>query len=401
MKLSPPISPFDAAGSLDGASLARPLPRPPSKIKRFLHRHRGFLLVVALPTAIAAAYLIGVAAPQYESESRFLIRTRSGAAPSGNGGALGDMLGAAGFKPSQEDAMAVRDFLESRDALRGIQGSVNPVEIWRRPEADIVARLWDENPSTEKLLKYFRRMVDINHDAGSGVLTLRVRAFRPEDAHTLSEALLTQSEQLVNSMGERARESALNVARQEVERAEQRVIASRESLTDFRVRERAVDPTSEAAASLATVARLEGALLEARAELTEKSAYLRPDNPALRTVQNRVNALEQQARTERARITGGAAGQQALPQQLAGYERLMLEREFADKQLASATASQEMARVDAQRQQLFITRIVQPNVAESAEYPRVGFILGSLFVVLCVVYGVLWLVLAGVREHAA
>ena len=111
------------------------------------------------------------------------------------------------------------------------------------------------------------------------------------------------------------------------------------------------------------------------------------------------DALERQIAIERARIT--ADGRQALPQQLAGYERLLLEREFADKQLASATASLETARVDAQRQALFLARVVEPNMAQEAEYPKAGFILGSLFAILCVLYAMGWLVVAGVREHAS
>ena len=398
MKLSPSTAAFDAEAGLEVASRARPVPRRPSRIARFLRRHRGFLLLVVLPTLLAGLYLTAFAAPQYESEARFLIRARggSGAAPSG---ALGEMLGAAGFKASAEDALAVRDFLQSRDALRGLEGTVDPVAIWRRPEADRLARLWEEEPPIERLLRYYRRMVDITYDSSSGSLALKVRAFRPEDARALAEALLGQSEGLVNKLSERARGDTLRVAREEVAIAEQRVLASRDALTAFRVREGAVDPGREAEASLANLARLEGALTEARAEFREKSAYLRPDNPLLRNVQNRVTALERQAVAEREKMT--ASGRQALPAQIAGYDRLMLEREFADKQLASATASLEQARIEAQRQQLFVSRVVQPDLAEYAEYPRVLFLLGSLFGVLCVVYAIGWLLLAGMREHAA
>ncbi|UFN48697.1 capsule biosynthesis protein [Roseomonas sp. OT10] len=398
MKLSPSITPFDAQADLEVSSRAGPLPRRPSRLGRLIRRYRGFLLIVVLPMLLASGYLLGVAAPQYESETRFLIRSRggSGTAPSG---ALGEMLGAAGFRASQEDAMAVREFLQSRDALRGLEGTVDVVAIWRRPEADRLARLWEEDPPMEKLLRYYRRMVTIGYDSSSGALTVATRAFRPEDAQELTEALLRQSENLVNRLSERARGDTLRVAREEVALAEQRVLASREALTNFRVRERAVDPGREAEASQAIVARLENALTEARAEHAEKSAFLRADNPALRNVQNRINALERQIAADRAKMTSDA--RQALPAQIAGYERLMLERDFADKQLASATASLEQARIESQRQQLFVSRVVQPNLAEYAEYPRVLFLLGSLFAVLCVVYGIGWLLLAGVREHAA
>jgi capsular polysaccharide transport system permease protein len=78
----------------------------------------------------------------------------------------------------------------------------------------------------------------------------------------------------------------------------------------------------------------------------------------------------------------------------------MLEREFADRQLASAIGSLEAARIEAQRQQLFLARIVQPNLAEYPLHPRSLLILATMAIVLLAVYGVAWLIAAGIREHA-
>jgi capsular polysaccharide transport system permease protein len=78
----------------------------------------------------------------------------------------------------------------------------------------------------------------------------------------------------------------------------------------------------------------------------------------------------------------------------------MLEREFADRQLASATASLEAARVEAQRQQVYIARVVEPNLAVHPLYPRKLISVGSVFLGLSVAFGIGWLLVAGMREHA-
>ncbi|MFN7307401.1 MAG: capsule biosynthesis protein, partial [Acetobacteraceae bacterium] len=148
--------------------------------------------------------------------------------------------------------------------------------------------------------------------------------------------------------------------------------------------------------------QLEAALAQARAELTERLKFMRPDNPALQVTRNRIEALERQIAAERTRHTettigGGGA---VLARQLAAYERLMLEREFADKQLASATASLETARIEAQRQQLFLSRIVEPNLAVYPLYPRKFVNVASIFVGLAIAYGIGWLLVVGMREHA-
>src|SRR5690606_36069020 len=137
---------------------------------------------------------------------------------------------------------------------------------------------------------------------------------------------LALSEALVNRMSERAREDALHVAREEVAVAERRVAAAREALTALRARQQALDPSRGAAIATETIGQLEGQLTAARAELAAKSRYMRPDNPGLLEVRNRIAALERQIAEERRRHTAGVA---TLATQLAEYERLMLEREFA------------------------------------------------------------------------
>ena len=49
----------------------------------------------------------------------------------------------------------------------------------------------------------------------------------------------------------------------------------------------------------------------------------------------------------------------------------------------------------------YLVRVVQPNLPEKSLAPRRGFILLTLFVSLLVAYGIGWLILAGILEHAA
>jgi capsular polysaccharide transport system permease protein len=372
-----------------------PLPKPGGRILLALPRRRGFQLFVLLPLLLAALYLYGVAADQYVSEARVTVRGRDG----GGGAAspLGELLGAGALRQGADPAVALRDYLTSLDALRELREALDPVAIWRRPEADPLARLWWEEPSAERLLWYYQRMVSVVYEPATGVTVLTVRAFRPEDAKAVAERLLEQAEALVNRLSERARADTLRLAQEEVERAEARVIAAREALTAFRERQAALDPGREAAASLEAVVRLEGLLAQTRAELQERLGFMRPDNPQIAVLRNRIESLEREIAEARRRITSGEG---AIPQQIAAFERLMLEREFADRQLASAIGSLEAARIEAQRQQLFLARIVQPNLAEYPLHPRSLLILATMAIVLLAVYGVAWLIAAGIREHA-
>lgn len=393
MKLSPPTRVSDPG--MTGAAASRPAAsRSSSPWLRMLWRRRFYLLLVVLPTLIAGLYLYGFAAGQYVSETRFLVRGRQETRVASS---LSDMIGAAGFKQSSEEALSVRDFLRSQDALKALDRSIDLTGLYRRPEADLLFRLWTADPPIEFLQIYHQWMNTISHDATSGIITLQARAFRPEDAQRIAEEQLRLSETFINDLSVKAREETLRVAHEELARAEQRVRDSQMAVTTFRQREQAVDPSRSAQIGLEGLGALEGLLTAARAELQEKSSYMRNDNPQIATLRNRIASLQTEIARHRERLTLGG---QALPGQLATYERLMLEREFADKQLASATASLETARLDAQRQQLFLARVVQPNMAEYPLYPKAGIMLISMFLVLSVLYGIGWMLAAGIREHA-
>jgi capsular polysaccharide transport system permease protein len=390
----PPAVPGPPPGPVVAPGLEPRLPPTAAEAARALPRRRGFVMAVIAPLILAAVYLFGFAADQYVSEARFMLRDRQG---SSMANPLGDLLGAAAGASSGNDGIAVRDYLLSLDALNDLRRVADPVAIWRRAETDPIARLWWAEPRDEHLLWHYRRMVSVLHEPTTGVTVIEVRAFTPEDSRMIAERLLMQAEAFVNRLSERMRTDSLLVARAEVELAERRVLAARDALTRFRQQQTSLDPARDAAVGVESVGRLDALLAQTRAELQERLGFMRPDNPQILLLRNRIDSLEREIVEARRRLV---AGDGAFPQQLAAFERLMLEREFADRQLASAIGSLETARIDAQRQQLFLARVVEPNLAQYPLHPRSIFILVTLAAVLLMLYGVGWLIAAGIREHA-
>ena len=401
MKLSPLITLSEPGASRSGEAL-EPTPPPKPWLVRLLRK--PFFLLVILPSLVTAFYFYGIAAPQYVSEARFIVNSRGsdgGAQAAAMRAAGAGLLGGLGGGMSGGEANSIRNFLTSLDAVMQAHESLDLVELWRRPEADFLARLWFTEP--ERIARFYNHMVNVTLDPMTGVTTLKVRSFRPEDSRELTEKLLLAAETLVNRLSERARGDTLRMAQHEVEIAERRVQGSSTALIRFREQQKELDSAGAVQAAVVLRGQFEGSLAQARAELTERLQFMRPDNPALQATRNRIEALERQIAAERSRHTDTTStlGGAILVSQLAEYERLMLEREFSNKQLASATASLEVARVEAQRQQLYLSRIVQPNLAVYALYPRSFTTTASILLGLAIAYGIGWLLIVGMREHAA
>lgn len=93
---------------------------------------------------------------------------------------------------------------------------------------------------------------------------------------------------------------------------------------------------------------------------------------------------------------GGSPEKQVMAQQ-----RLVLEQGFAQQQLATAMTSFEQSRVEAIRKQVYIERITQPVKPDYPVLPERLKNIVSTFVLSMVLWGILMLLIAGVKEHHA
>jgi len=358
-------------------------------------REHPYTCWVLFPTLLAGLYLFLVASPQYLSESRFTVRAQQPRAAGTNVG--GELLGSAGFVTSPENIAAVKDFLLSYDAVRRVREQIDLLEVFRPSFADPLFRLWWAHPTAERLRMYFRWQISADIDASTLITDLRVWTFRPTDSLEISRRLLSLAEELVNEMNFNIREEALRATRNELQRAEERLVNAQTAVTLFRQTSQSLDPNQSSNIAVATIGQLESDAAKARSDLQTLLAFTRPNSPQIQNIRNRVQALEAQAAEERRRLAAVGTG---VTEQLAAYQRLQSEVDLASAQLAATRTTADRAAGDAQRQQIFLLRVVEPNLAERSLFPLPYWATLYVFLSLSLLYGLAWLMLAGMREHA-
>jgi capsular polysaccharide transport system permease protein len=367
-----------------------------SWLRRLLARMDAvFIVTVLVPTLLAVVYFGFVASDVYVSESRFVVRTPQRPAQTG----LGALLQGTVFSRSQDDTYSVHDFIRSRDALRELEERLKLREAYSAPEIDVVNRFpgltpWED--SFEAFFRYYQGRVSITYDAASSISVLKVHAFDATKARQVNEALLEMGERLVNQMNLRSRQDLITVAEQEVKVAETRAQAAAAALSVFRADRGVFDPDRQSTLQLQGVAKLREELLAARTQL-DQVRQVSPNNPQLGVLRSRVEALERAVAAESAQVTGRQSG---LSRKSPEFDRLTLEKTFADRQLAATLAALDNARSEASRKQLYLERLVEPNLPDDALEPRRIRSIVTTLVIGLVLWGTLSLVLASVREHA-
>lgn len=323
----------------------------------------SFLLLVALPSCLAVTYFAFFAADRYESEARFILRS-PGRTISAQ---LPNILQAAGIARASDDGYIVREFLESRDAMEVLEKHADLKAAYAAGGRDFIWKFpnFFTSRTDEGLYWQYQRMMSADFDSTTGVSILKMQAFTPEAAQQLAAALLEAAEGLVNRLNERAHQDAIKLADAEVERMKARALTAQAALTAFRERERLVDPSQVTLAVLETIAKLSVEVATLSVQIGELEKTTR-NSPQITPLRSRRSAIESQIAIERRRLAGDA---QAIAPRIAEYERLMLEREFAAKALIAAMTALETARVEAQRQQVYLEKVATPARPDYPTYP--------------------------------
>ena len=353
-------------------------------------------IAVGLPTLAAALWYGVFVTPRYESVTTFTIQSADGPRVSG---ALQMLMSNVGGSASR-DVMLVQEFVRSRDMLHLLIDEHDYVAVYARQDADFVSRLGTD-AGFEEVYGYYLEHVSVDHDSASGVLTLRVQAFDREAAQALGQAILDASEQMVNRLSESARSDRIELAQAELERTETRLARARQALLRLQAEHGDLNPRASAAAILEVRSRIEGELAIARANVSTLSATSPRTSPEVTAARRRVTALQRQVDEQNARLTtAGGSDEEGISADLAAFEPVVIEKEFAQRAYQSALTALELARVDASRQHRYLVRISGPSQPDEPAFPNFWYSVLTVLVLSFALLGVGTMLIASVREHA-
>jgi capsular polysaccharide transport system permease protein len=371
-------------------------PAPHSAFALWVRKRRWFLLAVVLPTLLAALYYGLIASDVYISESRFVIKSPD--QKRGQTSTLANLVQTTGLSGGQEQANEVLTYVRSRDALKALEKTVDIRRIFSTSQADPLSRFPQlfSDGSFESLFKYYGKRVDARLDSETSTALIRVEAFTPQDAYLINRELLDLSEALVNKLNGRAQSKGIIEAEKQVELATQRARNARVALSQYRNAQALIDPSKQAVGVLeiANTLTAERAALQAQLELMQR---LTPNNPSIPALRSRVNAISAQIASQDNRVVGTG---NTIASKLGGYENLLVEQEFATQSLNAANAALVQARADAQRQQFYLERVVDPNMPDTPLLPKRLLNILIVFAAASCLYFIAWMFMVGVLEHS-
>ena len=299
-----------------------------------------FWVTVLIPTIIAIIYYTFIASGIYISESKFIVRAQSkespSALPTSLSGVLGSLGGSlGGLSTSQKDSLAATNYITSRDALNILDIDLDIINTYSSPAIDVLHRFAG--------IRFWDKSKEAFFDY-----------YRE---HIVGVEL--DSDSGIAALTVRAFDAdtayAINTKLNEI---------SEELINRLNDRARK---------EMLSFAENEVELAKRRVEQVNQKIY---------EYRNR-----------------DAQGSGSANRQITYYQQLASEKEFADRNLATALASMEQARIEVMKKRLYLERVSEPNKPDIAMEPkRIRGILTSFFFGL-LVWGIVSMIISGIKEH--
>jgi len=351
----------------------------------------GSFLWVVVCFAIAALYFCVIVSDRYVSRAELVVKQADQIKM------LPDTLSMLGLGGSNhEDVLLIQDYLKSPDLLDKLDKDLGLKAHYQSHSIDYFSRL-PGDVSREEFIKYYRQHLSLHLDELSGVLTIELQAFDPAYGQRVVGLMLKESEGFINKLGHQVALEQLAFVEKEVDRAYQRVQTEKAKVLDFQNSHHLISPESTSSARLGVVSQIEAQLAQQQAQLKQLQSYMKETAPAVVSVKARVEALTEQLAQEQARLTG--VDKDAMNEVTARYMDVQTQATLATDLYKSGLISLEQARVEAYRKLKHLLVVSQPTLAEDAEYPRRLYNLLTTGVLLCLLYGLIIMGLATLREH--
>lgn len=359
----------------------------------------SFLVMVVIPSLAWSWYLWVRASDQYVSTVGFSVH-KEGGAPSID--ILGGLGALAGGSSTATDSDVLYEFIRSQDMVEKIDARLDLRSRFSRDWPHDFVFAFDPKGQIEDLTDYWPRQVKVLYDTSTSLITLKINAFSAQDAQQIAAAVFDESSRKINELSAIAREDTIKLAQAELEKTRGELTRTRQGMTDFRIRSQIVDPQADLSSQMGVLSGLQARLAE---ELVANDLLLdnaRPTDHRVTQSQQKIDALRRLIETERAKFGSEASGPagESYSQLMAEYEKLAVDREFAEGAYRSARIAYEAAMAEAQRKSRYLAPHIEPKVAQSSTAPNRPWLLFVVAGLLLTGWSILVLVYYSIRDRA-
>ena len=396
----------DETAAKDWSKVVSQLPKPnPARRSRIVIG--WFLLCVIAPLVATWFYISGVATQQYSASFSYVMQGSGGSAGTANGdGTINTSPTSAGASMAEMMVanFMVSDYLSSPQAIKDIEQKLDVRAMFSQSRIDRLARL-PQDASQETLARYWQGQISTNFDMMTGLTTVTIRAFSPEDAQALAAEMVVLSENLINELNLRPLADSVTFLEDQVAASITRLKAARDAVQAFRSKYLSIDPAADASMTDILVGKLTDQYVAVTTQIAVLSSQLTEDAPSVTQLERQAAAIADEIVKARQRVAQSSAelsnisSPASYAAQLQEFQNLQLELTIATSNYQSTEAALNAAKQRLSQQHFYVLTYVQPSAPQTSNYPDLFRALVIVLAVSLCFWIVSTLVALSLRDH--
>ncbi|MFK0163908.1 capsule biosynthesis protein [Rhizobium sp. NPDC090279] len=370
-------------------------PRPMQQIISKAILASTFLLLV-VPNVASIYYFTRVASDQYQSETRFTVRTSTPALGSNQ------ITKVTGLPPAQivQNTLIVTNFIKSKDMVAALEEKVDFQKIYGNDSIDRIARL-KKDASSEKLLDYWEDMVSVKIDANSGIVTVKARAFTAPDSQRVLREVVAAAEVVVNDVNTRIWRDVIATAQANLDNARNQLQKARDQLLTARNQTGVLSVEGSSTVLTNLISSVQKERIDLQQKYDALLGTVSAEAPQMRVLKREIDSKQKQIDELNSQIAGQNKSEQNLADVSVDMSQRELEQSLAEQQFATSMKTLEQVKFVSKQQLLYLDTFLAPSLPDEAEYPQRALWIAGIFGATLFAWGAAFGILANLRSRLA
>ncbi len=349
------------------------------------------IFVILLLTTLF--YTLVIKSELYESQTKLIVKDMQSNTPADS---LGLSLLGMGASSQLQDSKIVESYLKSLDIYKNLDNIFHLTQHYKSTDLDLLSRL-SNNAKEEEILQFYNKHLYVLYDETSGILTIR---FTHTDKHTAQRVLtflVKKVEEKINTFNRKKAKKELKFVRLNFEKAKQKMNASSAKLEAYQNTHLLLDPKAEASSSNTMIAELESSLLQKKIKYSTMSSYLKENTYELKTLKKEIEGITQAINKEKEKLTGTTGN--TLNKELIEYESIKLQLGFDTEVYKNALIQLESTKLDVLKEAKTLSILSKPNLPDGYTYPDKPKMFITILIVAFLLYGIIAMLGAIIKNH--
>ncbi len=351
-----------------------------------------FMFLFLLPFLLLSSYVLFVQTELYQSSSTVLIKDlKPSATPS-------DFLSALvpNSSSNMQDSKLIEKFIYSTEMFNKIDEKFALKEHYLSKELDPLQRKYNFS-SSEDFVRLYRKHVVIAYDELSSTLDISFLHTDAKIAKEILQYIVIQAEKKLNMYDKENGNELLDFIKQQEKQNKKILLASIETLLSYQNSHKTIDPSIDIKAKSSILSRLEGEVIQKEIEYANLKQYMNSNSIELRTLKSEIRSLKNKLNDIRDELSG--ASKEELNENLFEFETLKSDVEFSKERYKQTLIQLDMAMIQATQNAKNFIIITKPTLSDEYSSPDKIKNIITLFMVLFMVYGIVSMIYAIIKDH--